>query len=72
MRKFFRRIWRSLFPQHMLYVDHRGKERVIHVKKFTKRSPKRLAGVNIHDEEFEIISVEPMNYYIEEYKDDLK
>lgn len=71
MKLFFRRIWRSIFPQHILYVDHRGKERRIHVKSFSKRSPKRIAGVNIHGEEFEIISVEPMDYYIEEYRDDL-
>lgn len=72
MIMFFRRIWRSLFPQYMLYVDHRGKEREIHVKEFKKKSPKRIAGVNIQGESFEIISVEPMDYYIEEYRDDLK
>lgn len=72
MKKIFKRIYRSFFPQHMLYVNHRGKDRVIHVKSFKKTSPKRIAGVNIHKEEFEIVSVEPMDYYIEEYKDDLK
>ena len=72
MKKFFKRIWRSFFPQHILYVTHRGKERVIHVKEFRKRNPKRISGINIQDEEFELISVEPMDYYIEEYKDDLK
>lgn len=71
IRKFFRRVWRSFFPQHMLYVNHRGKERVIHVKEFKKRTPKRIAGVNMQGEEFEIVSVEPMDYYIEEYRDDL-
>lgn len=72
MKLFFRRLWRRVFPQHILYVDHRGAERRIHVKSFSKRSPKRIVGVNIHGEEFEINSVEPMDYYIEEYKDDLK
>lgn len=72
MIKLFRRIWRSIFPQYILYVHHRGKDRVIHVKSFSKRSVKRITGVNIQNEEFEIVSVEPMDYYIEEYKDDLK
>jgi hypothetical protein len=72
MKKFFRRIWRNIFPQHIIYVTHRGEHRTIHVKSFSKRSPKRIAGVNIHNEEFEIVSVEPMEYYIEEFKDDLK
>jgi hypothetical protein len=72
MRKFFRRIWRSWFPQHILYVNHRGAERVIHVKDFKKRTPRRIVGVNLDGEEFEINSVEPMDYYIEEYRDDLK
>ena len=71
IKKFFRRIWRNFFPQHMLYVHHRGQDRTIHVKEFHKRSPKRITGVNIQGEEFEIVSVEPMDYYIEEYRDDL-
>jgi hypothetical protein len=72
MKLFFRRLWRSMFPQYILFVDHRGNERVIHVKSFSKRSPKRIAGVNMEGESFEIVSVEPMEYYIEEYRDDLK
>lgn len=72
MRKIVKRLWRSVFPQYILYVNHRGKDRVIHVKSFSKRSQKRISGVNIQKETFEIVSVDPMDYYIEEYKDDLK
>ena len=72
MKKFLRQLWRSWFPQHILYVNHRGAERIIHVKDFKKRTPKRIVGINLDGEEFEINSVEPMDYYIEEYKDDLK
>lgn len=72
MKKFFRKLWRSFFPQHILYVTHRGKERTIHVKNFKKVSPKKISGTNIHNEAFELHSVEPMDYFIEEYKDDLK
>lgn len=71
MKKFFRKIWRGWFPQHMLYVTHRGKERVIHVKDFKKVSPKKITGTNIQGEFFELHSVEPMDYFIEEYRDDL-
>lgn len=60
------------FPEHILFVSHMGEHRTIHVKSFSKRSPKRITGINIHGESFEIVSVEPMEYYIEEYKDDLK
>lgn len=65
-------MWRSFFPQHILYVTHRGKERKIHVKDFKKVSPKKISGTNIYGEAFELHSVEPMDYFIEEYKDDLK
>lgn len=67
-----KRWWRSIFPQYILEVTHRGAERRIHVVKFTKKTQKRLTGINIEGEIFEIISVEPMDYYIEEYKDDLR
>lgn len=60
------------FPEYILFVSHMGENRTIHVKSFSKRSPKRIAGINIYGESFEIVSVEPMEYYIEEYKDDLK
>lgn len=72
MKKFFKRVRRSLFPEHILYVTHRGKERVIHVAKFDKVSPKRIKGVKKTGEEFELVSIEPMEYYIVEYRDDLK
>jgi hypothetical protein len=72
MRKLFRRWWRSMFPQYILQVTHRGVERRIHVVKFTKKTQKKLAGVNSDGETFELISTEPMDYYIEEYRDDLR
>ena len=72
MKKLFMRWWRSMFPQYILEVTHRGINRRIHVTKFTKKTPKRLAGVNIEGETFELISTEPMDYYVEEYRDDLR
>jgi hypothetical protein len=72
MKKFFRKLWRGWFPQHILYVTHRSKERKIHVKSFKKISPKKITGTNIHNESFELHSVEPMDYFIEEYRDDLE
>lgn len=72
MKDFFKRLWRSWFPQYKLYVTHRGIEHEIHVKDFKKRSPKKISGVDINGSEFEIISVEPMEYFIVEYTDDLK
>ena len=61
-----------MFPQYILEVNHRGIERRIHVVKFTKKTPKKLAGVNIDGETFELINTEPMNYYVKEYRDDLR
>jgi hypothetical protein len=71
MKKFFRRIIRAFWPEHILYVTHRGKERIIHVKEFKKLGPKRIKGVKKTGEEFELVSIEPMDYYIVEYRDDL-
>lgn len=61
-----------MFPQYILQVTHRGVERRIHVTKFTKKNPKKLAGVNIDGESFEMTSTEPMDYYVQEYRDDLR
>jgi len=72
MKKFFKRIMRALWPEHILYVTHRGKERIIHVKEFKKVTPKRIKGVKKTGEDFELVSIEPMDYYIVEYRDDLK
>jgi hypothetical protein len=44
----------------------------MHVTKFKKLSPKKIAGWNKDGEYFELISLEPMDYFVEEYKDDLK
>jgi hypothetical protein len=71
MKKFFKRIWRGWFPHHYLYVTHRGKEYALHVTKFKKLSAKKISGFNKDGEYFEFISIEPMDYYIEEYRDDL-
>jgi len=71
MKKFFKRLWRSWFPHHYLYVTHRGKEYAMHVTSFKKLSAKKISGYNKDGEYFELISVEPMDYFIEEYKDDL-
>ncbi len=75
MKRFKRliyRVWRSMFPQHILYVYHRGKDRVIHVKDFKKISPKKISGTNIQGEYFEIVSKDAMDYFYEEYRDDLE
>ena len=71
MKRYFRKLWRMLFPQYMLYVHHRGKDRTIHVKDFKKVSPKKITGTNIQGEYFEIASKDVMDYFYEEYKDDL-
>jgi hypothetical protein len=71
MKKFFKRLWRGWFPHHYLYVTHRGKEHSIYVTSFKKLSPKKISGWNKDKEYFELISVEPMDYFVEEYRDDL-
>lgn len=70
--KFFRRIWRSMFPQYILRVEHRGQDRKVHIKTLHKKTPTKITGVNMQNEQFEIVSATPLNYYIVEYKDDLK
>ena len=72
MKMFFRKWWRSMFPQYILEVKHRGVERRIHVVKFHKKNMKKLAGINVHGETFELMSKEPMDYYVVEYRDDLR
>lgn len=72
MKMFFKRLLRSMFPQYILQVTHRGQEKIIHVKEFKKLTPKRIKGVNINDEEFEMVSNDPMEYFIEEWRKDLK
>jgi hypothetical protein len=71
MRMFFRRIWRYFFPHYVLQVTHRRTKKVIYVKKFHKKTAKRITGVTTQNTEFEIVSVDPMDYYIEEYRADL-
>lgn len=72
MKKTFNKWWRSMFPQYILEVTHRDVKRRIHVVKFTKKTQKKLAGVNIEGESFELISTEPMDFYVQEYRDDLR
>jgi len=72
MKKFFRRLWRSWFPHYILEVTHRGVNRRIFVTEFIKKTPKAIIVVNDQGERVELISVEPMDYYIEEYRDDLQ
>ena len=70
--KALKRIWRTWFPHYYLYVTHRGNEYSLYVAKFKDLSPKKISGYNKDGEYFELISAEPMSYFIEEYKDDLK
>jgi hypothetical protein len=60
------------WPEYILYVTHRSKERVIHVSNFKKLTPKRIKGIKKTGEEFELVSIEPMDYYVVEYRDDLQ
>lgn len=72
MKMFFKRLYRSFFPEYILYVNHRGEDRIIHIKDLKKITPKVIKGVTVDDETFEIFSNEPMDYYLVEYRDDLK
>ena len=72
MRKAVQRFIRSLNPWYRLEVTHRGLERKIIVKEFQKKSPKLITGYDLEGEWFELRSDTPMDYYIEEYTDDLK
>lgn len=72
MKMFFKRIYRSFFPEYILHVKHREKDRIIHIKDLKKISPKVIKGITIDNEAFEIFSNEPMDYYLVEYREDLK
>lgn len=69
---FFKKLYRSLFPQHILIVTFQGEDLKIHCKEIKKLTPKRIKGVKVTGEEFEIVSVEPMDYFIVEYRKDLE
>jgi hypothetical protein len=71
MKQVIKRTWRGWFPHYYLYVTHRGKEHAIYVTDFKKLSAKKISGYNKDGEYFEFISTEPMEYFIEEYRDDL-
>lgn len=68
----FKKIWRGWFPWFMLEVQYGGKTKRIIVKEFKKKTPKHIKGINSDDELFELKSDIPMNYFIEEYRADLK
>jgi len=72
MRMFFKRLFRSWNPWYILEVDHRGRTKRIIVKDFKKKTPKHIKGINSDGEWFEIKSDQPMDYFVEEYKADLK
>jgi hypothetical protein len=72
MKLWFYKIWRSWNPWYLLEVDHRGKPRRFIVKNFRKKTPKHIKGINSDGEWFEIRSSNPMDYFVEEYKADLK
>ena len=71
INKFFHRIWRGWFPHYMLYITHRGTEYTIYVTDFRKLSPRKISGKNKDGEYFEFISNDPMDYFYEEYRDNL-
>lgn len=72
MTKLFRSLWRYFNPCYRLEVTHRGIDRKIIVKQFQKKTPKLITGYDSEGEWFELRADEPMDYYIEEYTDDLK
>ena len=72
MKMFFKRTWRGWFPEHIIHVSHGGEVKKIHAKELSKITPKRIKGVRKSGETFELVSIEPMEYYIVEYRDDLK
>lgn len=72
MTKFFRNLWRYYNPWYVLEVTHRGRDLQIIVKDFKKKTPNLISGWDYTGEWFEIRSETPMDYFIEEYTDDLK
>ena len=54
----------------MLHVEHAGKKYQLHVKYFTKKTTTRIAGKTVDNKDFELVSTKPMDYYIEEYKNE--
>ena len=69
---FLKKIWRWFNPWYTLEVEYRGKTKRIIVKDFKKKTPKHIKGINSDDEWFELKSDAPMDYFVEEYKADLK
>lgn len=70
--KWFKRLWRRWNPWYTLEVTHRGKIQRIIVKDFKKKTPKVLSGWDADGHWFELKSETPMDYYIVEYREDLK
>jgi hypothetical protein len=72
MKRWFYKIWRSWNPWYTLEVDYRGATKRIIVKDFKKKTPKHISGTNADGEFFELKCDKPMDFYIEEYRADLK
>lgn len=66
----WRKIWLYFFPEYILHVKHAEKQYELHVKYFTKKTTTRIAGRTVDEKDFELVSVQPMDYYIVEYKGD--
>jgi len=67
-----KKIWRSFFPWYVLELTHRGNDIQIIVRDFKKKTPKLISGWDNEGKWFELRSDTPMDYFIEEYTDDLK
>jgi len=72
MKSWIYKLWRSWNPWYILEVDYHGTTKRIIVKDFKKKTPRHIKGINSDDERFELKSDVPMDYYVQEYKDDLK
>ena len=57
-----------MFPWYVLEVTHRGRDHRIIVKRFDKKTLKVIRGVDSDNKTFELVSVEPMDYKVIEYK----
>ncbi len=72
MKLLLKKIWRFFNPQHIIYYKHQDKDMAIHVKSIDKKTKNLIKGKTINNENFEICSGDKsLEYYIEEYKDDL-
>lgn len=72
---FLLRTWKHIYryfnPEYILYISHRGQDHEIHVREFYKKSPKKITGLTAKNEEFEFVSGYPMDYQIQEYRENI-